>query len=282
MTRTCFLGARPNRFERALYTRYLRDPRTPGAALELLFSAEWLGSNMRADIAAHCNITEQLEKAALRGGSRLVREALAGNTSVSGETVKVLRKSRSRHVVGELASNSALDGQVLRECVGKARGLGMSEGEIAGHGCVNASMPEDVVLSWLNGGDERARAEALSSPLCPRGDLWRYLTGEGANARSEGLDSRVFSGWSNADGSMGLTTTRAVWWPVLFAATRVSPMSVLCGWRCGIRGRGASRLRKFIRWLSLRCGCWLALWGHRPARSGCGRMRSLVPVGCWR
>lgn len=202
MTRTCFLGARPNRFGRALYTRYLRDPRTPGAALELLFSAEWLDSNMRADIAAHCNITEQLEKAALRGGSRLVREALAGNTSVSGETVKVLRKSRSRHVVGELASNSALDGETLRECVSKARDLGMSEGEIAGRGCVNASMPEDVVLSWLNGGDERARAEALSSPLCPRGELWRYLTGEGANARSEGLDSRVFSGWSNADGSM--------------------------------------------------------------------------------
>lgn len=202
MTRTCFLGARPNRFERALYMRYLRDPRTPGAALELLFSAEWLDSNMRADIAAHCNITEQLEKAALRGGSRLVREALAGNTSVSGETVKVLRKSRSRHVVGELASNSALDGETLRECVSKARDLGMSEGEIAGRGCVNASMPEDVVLSWLNGGDERARAEALSSPLCPRGELWRYLTGEGANARSEGLDSRVFSGWSNADGSM--------------------------------------------------------------------------------
>lgn len=202
MTRTCFLGARPNRFGRALYTRYLRDPRTPGAALELLFSAEWLDSNMRADIAAHCNITEQLEKAALRGGSRLVREALAGNTSVSGETVKVLRKSSSRHVVGELASNSALDGETLRECVSKARDLGMSEGEIAGRGCVNASMPEDVVLSWLNGGDERARAEALSSPLCPRGELWRYLTGEGANARSEGLDSRVFSGWSNADGSM--------------------------------------------------------------------------------
>lgn len=39
-------------------------------------------------------------------------------------------------------------------------------------------------------------------PLCPRGELWRYLTGEGANARSEGLDSRVFSGWSNADGSV--------------------------------------------------------------------------------
>lgn len=87
---------------------------------------------MRADIAAHCNITEQLEKVALRGGSRLVREALAGNTSVSGETVKVLRKSRSRYVVGALASNSALDGETLRECVGKALDLGMSEGEIAG------------------------------------------------------------------------------------------------------------------------------------------------------
>lgn len=202
MTRRCFLGARPNRVDRTQYTRFLRDARTPVAALELLFSAEWVDNNMRADIAAHRNVAERLEEVALRGGSHLVREALAGNPSVSGETIDVLRRSRSRYVVGKLLSNSALDGQVLRECVGKARGLGMSEGEIAGHGCVNASMPEDVVLSWLNGGDERARAEALSSPLCPRGDLWRYLTGEGANARSEGLDSRVFSGWSNADGSM--------------------------------------------------------------------------------
>lgn len=202
MTRRCFLGARPNRVDRAQYTRFLRDARTPVAALELLFSAEWVDNNMRADIAAHRNVAERLEEVALRSGSHLVREALAGNPSVSGETIDVLRRSRSRYVVGKLLSNSALDGQVLRECVGKARGLGMSEGEIAGHGCVNASMPEDVVLSWLSGGDERARAEALSSPLCPRGDLWRYLTGEGANARSEGLDSRVFSGWSNADGSM--------------------------------------------------------------------------------
>lgn len=202
MTRRCFLGARPNRVDRARHTRFLRDQRTPGAALELLFSAEWLDSNMRADIVAHRNVAERLEAVALRSGSHLVREALAGNPSVSGETIDVLRRSRSRYVVGKLLSNSALDGQVLRECVGKARGLGMSEGEIAGHGCVNASMPEDVVLSWLNGGDERARAEALSSPLCPRGELWRYLTGEGANARSEGLDSRVFSGWSNADGSV--------------------------------------------------------------------------------
>ena len=157
---------------------------------------------MRADIAAHRNVAERLEAVALRSGSHLVREALAGNPSVSGETIDVLRRSRSRYVVGKLLSNSALDGQVLRECVGKARGLGMREGEIAGHGRANPSIPEDVVLSWLSGGDERARAEALSSPLCPRGDLWRYLTGEGANARSEGLDSRVFSGWSNADGSM--------------------------------------------------------------------------------
>lgn len=202
MMRRCFLGARPNRVDRAWHTRFLRDARTPVAALELLFAAEWLDNNMRADIAAHRNVAERLEAVALRGGSHLVREALAGNPSVSGETIDVLRRSRSRYVVGKLLSNSALDGQVLRECVGKARGLGMSEGEIAGHGCVNASMPEDVVLSWLNGGDERARAEALSSPLCPRGELWRYLTGEGANARSEGLDSRVFSGWSNADGSV--------------------------------------------------------------------------------
>lgn len=129
MMRRCFLGARPDRGKRTQYTRFLRDQRTPGAALELLFSAEWLDSNMRADIAAHCNVAERLEAVALRGGSHLVREALAGNPSVSGETIDVLRRSMSRYVVGKLLSNSALDGQVLRECVGKARGLGMSEGD---------------------------------------------------------------------------------------------------------------------------------------------------------
>lgn len=134
MTRRCFLGARPNRVDRARHTRFLRDQRTPGAALELLFSAEWLDSNMRADIAAHCNVAERLEAVALRGGSHLVREALAGNPSVSGETIDVLRRSMSRYVVGKLLSNSALDGQVLRECVGKARGLGMSEGRSPGTG----------------------------------------------------------------------------------------------------------------------------------------------------
>lgn len=182
--------------------RMVGDSLLPGGALETLFSAGRVHNKFRAALAAHQNITETLARDAARSRSSLVRVALAGNPSVSGETIDVLRRSRSRYVVGKLLSNSALDGQVLRECVGKARGLGMREGEIAGHGRANPSIPEDVVLSWLSGGDERARAEALSSPLCPRGDLWRYLTGEGANARSEGLDSRVFSGWSNADGSM--------------------------------------------------------------------------------
>ena len=104
------------------------------AALELLFSAEWVDNNMRADIAAHRNVAERLEAVALRSGSHLVREALAGNPSVSGETIDVLRRSRSRYVVGKLLSNSALDGQVLRECVGKARGLGMREGRSPGTG----------------------------------------------------------------------------------------------------------------------------------------------------
>ena len=182
--------------------RMVGDYHLPGGALETLFSARRVVAKFRAALVAHQNITEALARDAARSRSNLVREALSDNTAISSEAVSVLRQSKSRYVVGKLLSNSALGGQVLRECVGKARGLGMSEGEIAGCGRVNASMPEDVVLSWLSGGDERARAEALSSPLCPRDDLWRYLTGECAHARSEGLDSRVFSGWSNADGSM--------------------------------------------------------------------------------
>ena len=36
------------------------------------------------------------------------------------------------------------------------------------------------------------RVEALSSPLCPRGDLWRYLTGEGATTLGARGWTRVF------------------------------------------------------------------------------------------
>lgn len=126
----------------------LRDRHLPGGALETLFSNGRVCKGFRADIAAHPNVTERLEQDALRSRIALVREALAENTAISGETVAVLRKSKSKEVIGNLLSNSALDGETLRDLVEYARRIGMSERAIATRGCKNASMPGDVVLGW--------------------------------------------------------------------------------------------------------------------------------------
>lgn len=129
----------------------LRDRRLPGGALETLFSNGRVCNGFRADLAAHPNITERLERDALCSRSALVREALAGNTSISGDAVRMLRKSKSKEVIGNLLSNSALDGEALRDLVGHARRIGMSERAIVTRGCKNASMPVDVVLEWADG-----------------------------------------------------------------------------------------------------------------------------------
>ena len=112
----------------------LSDRRLPGGALETLFSNGRACNGFRADLAAHPNITERLERDALRSKSALVREALAGNTAISGDTVSVLRKSKSKAVIGNLLSNSALDGEALRDLVEYARRIGMSGRAIATRG----------------------------------------------------------------------------------------------------------------------------------------------------
>ena len=88
----------------------LSDRRLPGGALETLFSNGRACNGFRADLAAHPNVTERLERDALRSKSALVREALSENMAISGDTVSVLRKSKSKAVIGNLLSNSALDG----------------------------------------------------------------------------------------------------------------------------------------------------------------------------
>ena len=180
----------------------VEDWRTPGSVLDASLDRWPTIKPLQKLIAMHPNVTENVERFCRQKRDMELNECLAKSPGVSDETAKRLLKSKSMRVVEALLGNAALSGDVLRRAERRARAIGMSMMDIVCKGGSNASMPEDVVLSWLNGGDERARAEALSSPLCPRGELWRYLTGEGANARSEGLDSRVFSGWSNADGSM--------------------------------------------------------------------------------
>ena len=177
----------------------LSDRRLPGGALETLFSNGRVCNGFRADLAAHPNITERLERDALRSKSALVREALAGNTAISGDAVSVLRKSKSKAVIGNLLSNSSLDGEALRDLVEYARRIGMGERAIATRGCKNASMPVDVVLEWA--GDATLRQYVLGSPVLPREELVRLLL-EGVDDSIDVAAMYAFEPWSNADGQI--------------------------------------------------------------------------------
>lgn len=177
----------------------LSDDHVPGGALETLFSNGRVCNGFRASIAAHKNITERLERDALRSKSALVREALAGNTSISEDAVAVLRKSKSKEVIGNLLSNSALDGETLRDLVEYARRIGMSERAIATRGCKNASMPVDMVLEWA--GDATLRQYVLGSPVLPREELVRLLL-EGVDDSIDVAAMYAFEPWSNAEGQI--------------------------------------------------------------------------------
>lgn len=179
--------------------RMLSDPMLPGGALEALFSAEWASSQFREHVVAHQNITERLERDALQSSSRLVREALAGNPSISDDAVSVLRRSKSKAVIGNLLSNSALDGEALRDLVEYARRIGMGGRAIATRGCKNASMPVDVVLEWA--GDATLRQYVLGSPVLPREELVRLLL-EGVDDSIDVAAMYAFEPWSNADGQI--------------------------------------------------------------------------------
>ena len=177
----------------------LSDDHVPGGALETLFSNGRVCNGFRASIAAHKNITERLERDALRSKSALVREALAGNTSISEDAVAVLRKSKSKEVIGNLLSNSVLDGEALRDLVEYARRIGMGERAIATRGCKNVSMPVGVVLEWAD--DATLRQYVLGSPVLPREELVRLLL-EGVDDNLEVAARYAFEPWSNADGQI--------------------------------------------------------------------------------
>lgn len=177
----------------------LSDRRLPGGALETLFSNGRVCNGFRASIAAHKNITERLERDALLSKSALVREALAGNTAISGDAVSVLRKSKSKSVIGNLLSNSALDGETLRSIVEYARRIGMSERIIARQGCKNTSMQVDVVLEWAD--DATLRPYLLGSPVLPKEELVQLLL-EGVDDNLEVAARYAFEPWSNADGQI--------------------------------------------------------------------------------
>lgn len=177
----------------------LSDYHMPGGALEALFSNGRVCNAFRASVVAHQNITERLERDALRSRSALVREALADNAEISEDTVEALRKSKSKAVICRLLSNSGVDGETLRSLVGYARRVGVSESNIARRGCQNVSMPVDVVLDWA--GDAMLRQYVLGSPVLPKEELVQLLL-EGVDDSIDVAGGYAFEPWSNADGQI--------------------------------------------------------------------------------
>lgn len=186
----------------------LKDERTPGVALDALLS--WYSqldchsgfAHSCRSIAAHPNVTADAENYCRQKKSAIVNEALASSPGVSGESVERMLRSKSRKVIGALLGNGSLSGDQLRRAERRARAIGISTWSIVLAGKRNVSMPVDVVLSWLSGDDERARFEALSSPVVPRSVLWEYMAAQEPFVGDADLWVPVFDWYSNADGDM--------------------------------------------------------------------------------
>lgn len=181
----------------------LTDVCTPGVALdELLNLYPYEDGICFRDVAAHPNVTANAERRLLQGTSVAVNELLAGNTCVSDETVEKLMRSKSPRVIGALLGNTSLSESVLRRVERRAHAIGLSMAAIVHGGRDNASMPADIVMSWLACSDEQARTEALSSPVAPRDVLWERLTQEVSFYTESLVGAYVFKEWSNADSDM--------------------------------------------------------------------------------
>lgn len=174
-------------------------------------------------IAGHPNVTANVEQYCRRKRRAKLNEFLAGSHGVSDEAVERLLKSRAHRVIGALLGNSSLGEDVLRRAELRAHSIGMRMGEIVWDGRRNASMPVDVVESWLTCSDERVRLDALESPAAPRNILWERLTQDVNFAEDSSAGYNIFAYESNADGDMidwFLTRWEKQWRDELHRATR--------------------------------------------------------------
>lgn len=178
----------------------LRDESTPGAVLDVMVDRFERYSGFFKPIAAHPNITPRVEEYCLSKRRVALNESLAASAGVSAEAVEKLLRSKSRGVIGALLGNSSLSEERLRRAEWRARSIGTPMCLMARDACKNRAMPVDVVLSWLS--DERARAEALKSPVVPRSVLWGWLTKEACCDAESSVAMSIFDECSNADGDM--------------------------------------------------------------------------------
>ena len=180
----------------------VRDQRAPGVVLDALIDRFSADDRLPLLIAGHPNVTENVERFCRQKRDMELNECLAKSPGVSDETAKRLLKSKSMRVVEALLGNAALSEDVLRRAERRARVIGMSMMDIVCKGGSNASMPSDVVGSWLASSDERVRINALASPVAPPDALWEHLTRKTVFDSYSYPDIDIFPPWSNADSDM--------------------------------------------------------------------------------
>lgn len=180
----------------------LRDESTPGTVLDVMVDRFERYSGFFKPIAAHPNITPRVEEYCLSKRRVALNESLAASAGVSAEAVEKLLRSKSRGVIGALLGNAALSEDVLRRAEARAQEVGMYICYVVSSGKRNASMPVDLVGSWLTCSNEQARLEALESPVAPRNMLWERLTKDVRLDIDSSVGLSIFDEQSNADGDM--------------------------------------------------------------------------------
>lgn len=189
------------------YGRYcvdaaVRDQRAPGAVLDAILGGWPTVQHLWHRVAKHPNVTANVERWCRQKRSVKLNAALAASHGVSDETVKRFLRSKSPQVIGALLGNAALSEDVLRRAEARAQEVGMYICYVVSSGKRNASMPVDLVESWLTCSNEQARLEALESPVAPRNMLWERLTKDVRFDIDSSVGLSIFDEQSNADGDM--------------------------------------------------------------------------------
>lgn len=180
----------------------IEDERTPGVVLDAILGGWPTEQRLWHRVAKHPNVTANVERWCRQKRSVKLNAALAASSGVSDETVKRFLRSKSPQVIGALLGNAALGEDVLRRAEARAQEVGMYICCVVSSGKCNASMPVDLVESWLTCSNEQARLEALESPVAPRNMLWERLTKDVRFDAESSVNMSIFNKGSNADGDM--------------------------------------------------------------------------------
>lgn len=180
----------------------IEDERTPGVVLDAILGGWPTAQHLWQRIAKHPNVTANVERLCRQKRSVKLNAALAASPGVSDEAVKRFLRSKSPQVIGALLGNAALSEDVLRRAEARAQEVGMYICYVVSSGKRNASMPVDLVESWLACSNEQARLEALESPVAPRNMLWERLAKDVRLDIDSSVGLSIFDEQSNADGDM--------------------------------------------------------------------------------